>query len=417
MTEKNVLQKALANASSDDAQVKSAALNALARLASRTAADSLPVQERTAMFDAAFAAVSDSRAIVRQGAVRALGEGLISAYFTEEQVERCHKALRAILGMDNFDWDSAYIVRADAEAYLHRCQHGGEGPKPRGVYHQDFKILSKRELSPNIWHIKINAPLIARKIQAGQFIIIRPNAHSERIPLSICGWNREEGYLEIVIMACGRTSIEATSKDVGDSFQDVVGPLGQRSHVARHEGACVVIGGGYGTGAVIPTARDLKALGNKVYGVVGARSKDLLILADELRAACDEVVVTTNDGSEGVQGFVTHGLEAIMAREKVSFVLAIGPVPMMKAVAEMTRGKGIEAQVSLNAIMVDGTGMCGACRVSVGGKTRFACFHGPDFNGHEVDFDELTKRQRMFLDKERIALEAMEKQEGVARNG
>ncbi|MBI4829397.1 MAG: sulfide/dihydroorotate dehydrogenase-like FAD/NAD-binding protein, partial [Nitrospinae bacterium] len=208
------------------------------------------------------------------------------------------------------------------------------------MYHQDFKILSKRELSPNIWHIKVNAPLIARKIQAGQFIIIRPNAHSERIPLSICGWNREEGYLEIVIMACGRTSIEATIKNVGDSFQDVVGPLGQRSHVARHEGACVVIGGGYGTGAVIPTARDLKALGNKVYGVVGARSKDLLILADELRAACDEVIITTNDGSEGIQGFVTHGLEAIMAREKVSFTLAIGPVPMMKAVTEMTRGKG-----------------------------------------------------------------------------
>jgi ferredoxin--NADP+ reductase len=196
---------------------------------------------------------------------------------------------------------------------------------------------------------------------------MRPNSDSERIPLSIAGWDRDKGYIEIVIMAAGRTSTEATRKNVGDSFQDVVGPLGQRSHVTKYEGACVVLGGGYGTGAVIPTARDLRQLGNKVYGVVGARTKDLLILVDELKAVCDEVFVTTNDGSVGIQGFVTHALEKIMAREKVSMVLAVGPVPMMMAVAKMTEGKGIEAWVSLNAIMVDGTGMCGACRVTVGG--------------------------------------------------
>ncbi|MBI5814327.1 MAG: sulfide/dihydroorotate dehydrogenase-like FAD/NAD-binding protein [Nitrospinae bacterium] len=275
-----------------------------------------------------------------------------------------------------------------------------------GRYHQQFTVLEKRELCPNTFYFKFNAPLLARKIQAGQFIIMRPTAKSERIPLSIAGWDREKGYIEIIIMAAGRTSTEAVRKEVGDAFQDVVGPLGQRSHVAKYDGACVVIGGGYGTGAVIPTARDLKALGNKVYGIVGARSKDLLIMVDELKGVCDEVFLTTNDGSIGIEGFVTHALEKIMSREKVSTVLAVGPVPMMVAVSKMTKEKQIETWVSLNAIMVDGTGMCGACRVSVDGKTKFACFHGPDFDGHKVDFDELVKRQKMFVDKEKIALEA-----------
>ncbi|KAB2959022.1 MAG: sulfide/dihydroorotate dehydrogenase-like FAD/NAD-binding protein [Candidatus Methylomirabilis oxygeniifera] len=313
--------------------------------------------------------------------------------------------------MDHFDWDDAFIVRSEAEYQLHYCRHGlaEKETTPRGKYHQDFSILEKRELCPNTYYFKVNAPLLARKIQAGQFIIMRPNYDSERIPLSIAGWDREKGYIEIVIMAAGRTSTEATQKNVGDSFHDVVGPLGQRSHVAKYEGACVVLGGGYGTGAVIPTARDLRALGNKVYGVVGARTKDLLILVDELKAVCDEVFVTTNDGSVGIQGFVTHALEQIMAQEKVSMALAVGPVPMMMAVAKMTEGKGVETWVSLNAIMVDGTGMCGACRVSVGGKTRFACYHGPDFNAHQVNFDELIKRQRMFVEQEKIAFEAMQR--------
>ncbi|MBI4667227.1 MAG: sulfide/dihydroorotate dehydrogenase-like FAD/NAD-binding protein [Nitrospinae bacterium] len=274
-------------------------------------------------------------------------------------------------------------------------------------YKQEFKILEKRELCPNTYYFKFSAPFLARKIEAGQFIIVRPNENSERMPLSIAGWDREQGYIEIIIMAAGRTSTEAVRKEVGDCFTDVVGPLGQRSHVAKYEGACVVLGGGYGTGAVIPTARELKKLGNRVYGVVGARSKDLLIMVDELRAACDEVFVTTNDGSAGIQGFVTHAMEKIMEKEKVSMALAVGPVPMMQAVTKMTEGKDVETWVSLNAIMVDGTGMCGACRVTVGGKTRFACYHGPDFLGHQVDFNELTKRQKMFVEKEKAALEAM----------
>ncbi len=277
--------------------------------------------------------------------------------------------------------------------------------RARGRYEQDFKILEKRELCPDTFYLQLQAPLIARKVEAGQFIMIRPNEVSERIPLSIAGWDREAGFLELIIMGVGVTSIAALQKEVGDSFTDVVGPLGKRSHVAKYEGACVVLGGGYGAGAVIPTARDLKALGNTVYGIIGARHKDLLLMVERMGEVCDEVLVTTNDGSQGTKGFVTHALEDLMGREMVSMCLAVGPVPMMQAVADLTRDKGIDCYVSLNAIMVDGTGMCGACRVTVGGQTKFACFHGPDFDGHDVDYDELMTRQRMFVDLEKEALE------------
>ena len=249
--------------------------------------------------------------------------------------------------------------------------------------------------------------MIAKKLKAGQFLIVRPHDHSERIPLSVCGWDADKGTVQIIVNTVGKTSGEINSLNAGDSFTDIVGPLGERSHVEQYKNTCVVIGGGYGTGAIIPTARDLKDLGNKVIGIVGARNKDLLLMTDELAEVCDEVMITTNDGSRGIKGFVTDALKKIMDREKVSSVLAIGPVPMMNAVSEMTRPDGIETFVSLNAIMVDGTGMCGACRVSVGGKTKFACFHGPDFNGHEVDFEQLTKRQKMFVDKEKEALAAV----------
>ncbi|MDH5509149.1 MAG: sulfide/dihydroorotate dehydrogenase-like FAD/NAD-binding protein [Nitrospinota bacterium] len=393
-------------------QVRSAALHCMGRVANNLDLAHATTEERGKMFEAVFASLSAPKAITRLHAVRALGEMLRNSYLTGEQVDKTHKALRAILGFDDFEWDIAYIVRAEADRYLHLCREpspkGGKGDSS-GRYQQEFTVMEKRELVPLTHYMRIHAPLIAQKIQAGQFIIIRPNAHSERIPLSICGWNREEGYLEIVVMGCGRTSMETISKNVGDKLQDVVGPLGQRSHIRKHDGACVVLGGGYGTGAVIPTARDLKALGNKVYGVVGARTKDLLIMVDELREVCDEVIVTTNDGSDGIEGFVTHALDKIMKQEPVSYTLAVGPVPMMMAVTKMNEGTDIEGWVSLNAIMVDGTGMCGACRVSVGSKTKFACFHGPDFLGKDVDFTELTKRQKMFVDKEEIAMAAFGK--------
>lgn len=396
---------------STNVQVKSAALYCLGRISNRVDAEIISEQDKTKMFDACFAAFADPKALPRLHAVRAIGKMLTNSYLDPKQVDKAHTAFRAILGMDDFEWDNAYIVRNEARHFLHLCKSDSNGndQKKMSNYNQDFKILTKKELCPYTFHFRINAPLIAAKIKAGQFIIIRPNSHSERIPLSICGWNREEGYIELIIMACGRTSAESVAKEVGDSFTDMVGPLGQRSHVAKYDGTCVMIGGGYGTGAIIPTARDLKEMGNRVIGIVGAREEGLLIMVDELREACDEVFITTNDGSVGIEGFVTHALEKIIEKEKVSTTLAVGPVPMMIAVANMTKKQGIESWVSLNAIMVDGTGMCGACRVSVDGKTKFACFHGPDFDGHKVDFDQLVKRQRMFVDKEKIAMEAMRK--------
>jgi len=405
------IDSVLSFAKSNNPQIKAAAISCIGKICRSVDTNDITRDLKNTMFDRCFASLSDPKALVRLRVVKALGEMVRYSYLEPDQVNKAHKAFRAILGMDDYEWDVAYIVRNEAEHYLHLCRSGGDnGDKSAadsGGFKQDFRIVSKRELCPNTYHFRINAPLIARKIQAGQFIIIRPNSHSERIPLSICGWDRKQGYIEIIIMSAGRTSTEATNKEMGDCFQDIVGPLGQRSHVTKYDGTCVVIGGGYGTGAIIPTARDLKKLGNRVIGIVGARSKNLLIMVDELREACDAVYTTTNDGSDGIEGFVTHALEKIIEKEKVSTTLSVGPVPMMIAVSKMTQEKGIECWVSLNAIMVDGTGMCGACRVSVDGKTRFACFHGPDFDGHKVDFDQLVKRQRMFVDKEKIALEAL----------
>ncbi|RLD25134.1 MAG: sulfide/dihydroorotate dehydrogenase-like FAD/NAD-binding protein, partial [Bacteroidetes bacterium] len=258
------------------------------------------------------------------------------------------------------------------------------------------------------FHYEIEAPLIANKMKAGQFVIVRHNENSERIPLSVCGWDRERGTIQLIINSVGKTSTEINSLKPGNSFADVVGPLGERSRVTKYNGTCVVIGGGYGAGAIIPTARDLREIGNRVIGVIGARNKNLLLMVDELKEVCDKVIVTTNDGSEGMTGFVTAALEEIMRREKVAHVLAIGPVPMMEAISNMTKPKGIETYVSLNAIMVDGTGMCGACRVTVGGKVKFACIDGPDFNGHNVDFHELIQRQKMFRKQEQEALKTLE---------
>ncbi len=276
---------------------------------------------------------------------------------------------------------------------------------------KQFEILYREELVPKTVLFNVYAPLAARAMQAGQFIILRVTDKGERIPISISGWDSEKGTVRIILMAAGRTSTEATMLQVGDCFQDIVGPLGKRSHVEKLAGTVVVIGGGYGTGAILPTARDMKELGNKVIGIIGARSSNLLLLEDEMADICDEVFITTNDGSKGIQGFVTHALEKIVNREEVSYVLAVGPVPMMKAVSEMTRPLKIQTWVSLNAIMVDGTGMCGACRCTVGNKTRFACIHGPDFNGHEVDFAELVARQKMFLKEEKIAMDALKIEE------
>lgn len=394
-------------AKSANPQLRATALYGIGRLVNGLSADVFDGSLLLKMFDTAFEALSDTKPMVRRHAARTLGKMLKKGLTDNEQKEKILKAYNAILGNDeNHEWDNAFIVRHEAEHFLPHCKAAGT---LADRYRQSFRIVSKRELCKDTYHFEIEAPFLARKIKAGQFVIVRPHAHSERIPLSVCGWDEEKGVIKVIVMAAGRTSGEFTRLKAGDCLQDLVGPLGQRSHVAKYDGTCVVIGGGYGTGAIIPTAADLKKLGNRVVGIVGARQEDLLIMVDELKEACDEVFVTTNDGSVGIKGFVTHALEEMINKgEKVSSVLAVGPVPMMIAVSNMTKPLKIETWVSLNAIMVDGTGMCGACRVSVGGETKFACFHGPDFDGHKVDFNELMKRQKMFVSKEREALAALE---------
>ena len=389
-------------------RVRAEALYAVGRLVRNLGSDRFDDALRLKMFDTCFEAMKDKNALVRRNAVSSLGKMAEKGMLLADQERKVLQKFKGLLGIDDaHNWDNAYIVQQQAQQFLKFLKDDSKTPNP---YHQTFRIMEKRELCPDTYYYSIDAPLIARKLVAGQFIIIRPNEHGERIPLSIAGWDAEKGTINVIIMSAGRTSREINMMNVGDRLADVVGPLGQHSHVKKHDGVCLVIGGGYGTGAVLPTARALKKAGNKVYGIVGARNEKLLIMEDELKQVCDEVLVTTNDGTKGIQGFVTHAVEAIMKRgEKISHVLAIGPVPMMMAVANMTKPLGIETFVSLNAIMVDGTGMCGACRVSVGGKTKFACFHGPDFNGHEVDFDQLMKRQKMFVGKEKQALAAMGK--------
>lgn len=266
------------------------------------------------------------------------------------------------------------------------------------------RILEKTVLTPDTVTFLLEAPRVARKAQPGQFIIIRIDDEGERIPLSLAGWDREAGTLRIIVQAIGYTTKRLNALNVGDSLLDVAGPLGRATHLPE-EGTLVVIGGGYGAGAVLPNAREAKAKGRRTIGIIGARTKELVLVEDDMRATCDEVYITTNDGSYGIEGFVTHALEQILAKEEVGAILAVGPVPMMRAVSDMTKPKNIPTIVSLNAVMVDGTGMCGGCRVTVGGETKFACFHGPDFDGHIVDYDELMLRQKMYKRQEQQAMD------------
>jgi len=384
-------------------QVTSAALHTVGRFAQNLPSSAFSDELRSFIFNTCFRFLSHTQGLVRKNAARTLGKLLRKGLLSEENEKKTYKAFLSITGRDDHhNWDRDFIVRREAEDFL---PYFNQESIPVRRYVQSFKILSKRLLCPNTYHISLDTPLIARRIEAGQFVIVRPHIFSECIPLSICNWDREKGTIDIIVSAVGKTTTEINAMNVGDAFEDVVGPLGERSSMPVNSGTCVLIGGGYGTGAIIPTARDIKAIGNKVIGVVGARSKDSLIMVNELKAVCDEVILTTNDSSAGIGGMVTDALRDILLREHIVYVLAIGPVPMMRAISEMTRPDAIPTFVSLNAIMVDGTGMCGACRVTVGGETKFACFHGPDFDGHKVDFENLMKRQRMFIKEEKIAFE------------
>jgi ferredoxin--NADP+ reductase len=264
-----------------------------------------------------------------------------------------------------------------------------------------FKILKKEELSPNVFSMDIDAPRVAKKAKAGQFIVLRVDEKGERIPLTIANFNRETGVVNIVFQVIGASTMALAAVEEGESIVDFVGPLGQPSEIEKFDGTVVVVGGGIGVAPTFPIARAMKEAGNKVIAIMGAKTKDILIMEDEMREVTDEILITTDDGSRGIKGFVTYAVQELVQRgEKIAQITAIGPVIMMKSVADCTRELGIHTVVSLNPIMVDGTGMCGGCRVQVGDETKFACVDGPEFDGHLVDFKALMSRQRMYRDLE-----------------
>jgi ferredoxin/flavodoxin---NADP+ reductase len=268
-----------------------------------------------------------------------------------------------------------------------------------------FQILKAATIAPGIKRFLIQAPRIARKHEAGQFVILRLDEHGERIPLTIESANREEGTISIVVQAVGKTTYQLNALNAGDSIRNVVGPLGKASEI-RNFGTVVIVGGGVGTALAYPTTVALKRAGNRVLTILGGRNRDLVLLEEEMRATSDVLYVTTDDGSYGEKGLVTDKLRQLVASdEKIALVIAVGPIPMMKAVADLTREKAIRTVVSLNPIMIDGTGMCGGCRVLVGGKSQFACVDGPEFDAHEVNFDVLIQRNRMYRDAEKRSLE------------
>jgi ferredoxin--NADP+ reductase len=279
--------------------------------------------------------------------------------------------------------------------------------KPEGGAVNVFTITNKINLSHDVYWIEVDAPYIARKAQPGQFVILRVGGMGERIPLTIADSDRNAGTVTLVFQEVGKSTMVLGGLNQGDKIDDMVGPLGLASHIEKL-GLVVCIGGGIGIAPIHPIARGFKEAGNNVISILGSRSKDLLIMEDEMIKASTEVKVCTDDGSYGQKGFVTNVLEdLIKAESPIDVVVAIGPVPMMEAVSKLTKPYGIKTMVSLNPIMVDGTGMCGACRVTVGGEIKFACVDGPDFDGHEVDFSELRMRQRMYLSEERDAIETL----------
>ena len=264
-----------------------------------------------------------------------------------------------------------------------------------------FKILKKQELSPGIFHYDIEAPRVAKKARAGQFIVLRVNEEGERIPLTIADFDREAGTITLIFQVVGASTQLLASKNEGESILDFVGPLGQPSEISENMGTIVCIGGGIGVAPVYPIARAMHEAGNKVISILGAKTRDILIFEDKMRAISDEVLIATDDGSYGVKGFVTTALQQLVDRgEKIDQVTAIGPGVMMRSVAEATRPLGIKTIVSLNPVMVDGTGMCGGCRVQVGDEMKFACVDGPEFDGHLVDFASLMSRSCMFRPQE-----------------
>jgi len=264
-----------------------------------------------------------------------------------------------------------------------------------------FKIVRREEMSEGTVVLnEIEAPLIARKAKPGQFVIMKANETGERIPLTMADSDPEKGTITVIYMVVGKSTALFKTLQVNDAYQDVIGPLGKPTHLEK-VGTIVCIGGGTGIAVLHPITRALKEIGNHVISIIGARSKDILILEDQMRAVSHELHVCTDDGSYGHHGFVTDVMKDILDNKKVDLVVAIGPVPMMKFVSKITKDYNVRTMVSLNPIMVDGTGMCGGCRVSIGGKTKFACVDGPEFDGHQVDYDELMQRLQAYCEQEK----------------
>ena len=269
-----------------------------------------------------------------------------------------------------------------------------------------FTIMKRRELNPTVTELWIKAPLIAKKAKAGQFIIVRAKEDSERIPLTIAGFDREAGTVSIIFQVVGAGTMQLNALKEGEAVHDFVGPLGKATEIEGLKNVCVV-GGGVGCAIALPIAQALHAQGTKVTGIVGFRNKDLVILEDEFRACCDEFIIMTDDGSYGDKGVVTAPLEQkIVDGANFDEVITIGPLIMVKFVVKTTKPHNVKTVVSMNPIMVDGTGMCGGCRLTVGGQTKFACVDGPDFDGFEVDFDEAMHRGTMYKPFEAHAREA-----------
>ncbi|MDI6400839.1 sulfide/dihydroorotate dehydrogenase-like FAD/NAD-binding protein [Balneolaceae bacterium ANBcel3] len=266
-----------------------------------------------------------------------------------------------------------------------------------------YPIIDKQILAPSIAKLIVEAPLIAKKRKAGNFVIVRASEYGERIPFTIVDSDPENGTITLIIQAIGKSSDDITRLEPGDHFLDVVGPLGEATPI-KNSGTVVCIGGGVGTAVIYPIAKALKNAGNTVISIIGARNKEMIILEEEMDKVSDELIITTDDGSAGVKGFVTNALQEIMGKNPdLATVYAIGPLPMMKAVSGVTKPAGIKTYVSLNPIMMDGTGMCGACRVTVGGEMKFACVDGPEFDAHQIEFDELIARNNSYRDVEQHA--------------
>ena len=266
-----------------------------------------------------------------------------------------------------------------------------------------YKIIDKKVLSEQVKQLTIDAPLVARKAQPGQFIILRIDEKGERIPLTIADFDREKGTITIIFLEVGKTTKQLGTLEVDDSLKNFAGPLGVPSEVKQY-GTVVCVGGGVGIAPLYPIVKALKETGNHVISILGAKTNDLLILEKEIKAFSDEFYIATDDGSKGHKGFVSDVLQKIIDEKgKIDMVMAIGPIIMMKVVSNLTRKYNIKTLVSLNPIMVDGTGMCGGCRVSIDGKTKFACVDGPEFDGHKVDYDNLMLRNRRFVHAEEDA--------------